>query len=83
MAHMFSKGDLVQLSRLGVRKQYKGTLRLKTEASRGRFVRYDGGSCVDGKYTRALIEWFTDEPFPPSYQQLTRLDYIEQSGTPR
>jgi len=83
MTHTYVKGDMVQMTRLGLARQYAGTLRAKTEDSRGLFVRYDGGSFAEGKKPKALIRWITGEHFPPYYEQLTRLDYIERHGAPR
>lgn len=79
----YAKGDMVQMTRWGLRKQYKGANRPKTEDTRGIFVRYDGGSFSNGKRPRAVIHWLTGEHFPPHYEQVTRLDYIEPHGTPR
>lgn len=81
--HDFKRGDMVQMTRLGIKRSLKNVYYPKTEDSRGLFVRYDGGTFREGKHPAAIIDWYTGEHFPVFRRQSTRLDYLEPHGTPR
>lgn len=82
--HLYAKGDLVQLTRLAVKRSLTTDHRTKTEQSIGQFVRYDGWVYAKPKHPTATIKWFTGRTeHPVSYEQRVRLDYIEPLGTPR
>lgn len=81
---MFREGDLVQLTRLAVRRSKTTGHRTKSEATIGRFRHYDGWVRVKPKHPTATVDWFTGRTeHPVSYEQRVRLDYIEPLGASR
>ncbi len=84
--HTYSPGDLVQPTRLYVKRQNKATYpeHIKTDDTKGRFVRYNGHVYHErhAKHPTCMVAWFKDT-FPYEFEQRVRLDYIEPLGTPR
>lgn len=80
--HAFNKGDMVQMTRLGLKRQRKDAMHPKTEDSRGTFLRWQGWSGVAmPKHRYALVRWYINGY--RGVEQLTRVDYLEPHGTPR
>lgn len=81
---VFQKGDLVQMTRLGLHRQKKGNAAArhpKTEKTTGVFVQYDGWVYEKPRHPTALVKWHLDGY--NSFEQHTRVDYLEPLGTPR
>lgn len=72
----FEKGQLVQMTRLGLKRQKKSAVP-KTESTVGKYY----GPAKLGRYV--YIDWFASEPWDHMHRQVIRIDYIEPLGTPR
>lgn len=84
---MFKHGDLVQMTRLGIKRQAKGNgagYYPKTEKTHGIFLSYRGGNFGQpAKHPVALVRWSTGVANPEYRESLTRVDYLEPLGAPR
>ncbi len=85
MTHTFKEGDLVQPTRLYVKRQNRSTYpeHIKTDDTKGRFVRYNGFTYgPHSKHPTCTIAWYKSS-YPYEFEQRVRVDYIEPLGTPR
>lgn len=73
---LFKKGDLVQVSRLYLKRQRTSAVK-KDESTKGIYY----GPAKQGRY--AYVDWFASEPWDHLHRQVIRIDYIEPLGTPR